>query len=312
MNNKYLFPASIVVSAFMIAVALIYSAGVSGIKQEQGNAKTSAAPNSNSANDLLPESGIDLGVSWGNLGAKLIEAGVIDRQKFEALYAARGGLTSKEKTLLYADSNGNLKITPENAPMLLNLLWALGLGNKNEILEKGPMADPQYGGIMNFASTAGWTLATGSAANHYSRHRFISLTPEEQALVERVAQNIYRPCCGNSTYFPDCNHGMAMLGLLELMASQGVSESDMYKYALKINELWFPDTYSAINQYLRQRGSSLDAVDSKIILGPDYSSAEGYQNILLKITPIQRGNDSSCGVDTGQIQPQRQPSGCGT
>ena len=58
--------------------------------------------------------------------------------------------------------------------------------------------------------------------NHYSMHRFIVLTPEQQALVEKVSKGIYRPCCGNSVYFPDCNHGMAMLGLLELMASQGV------------------------------------------------------------------------------------------
>ena len=39
-------------------------------------------------------------------------------------------------------------------------------------------------------------------------------------IVEEIAGNIYRPCCGNSTAFPDCNHGMAMLGLIELMVSQ--------------------------------------------------------------------------------------------
>jgi hypothetical protein len=46
----------------------------------------------------------------------------------------------------------------------------------------------------------------------------IPLTAEQQALVEEVAAEIYRPCCNNSTLFPDCNHGMAMLGFLELLA----------------------------------------------------------------------------------------------
>lgn len=31
-------------------------------------------------------------------------------------------------------------------------------------------------------------------------------------------------CCGNSTYFPDCNHGAAMLGFIELAVSQGLVE----------------------------------------------------------------------------------------
>jgi len=35
--------------------------------------------------------------------------------------------------LLYDKNNGEIKITPENSGTLLNLFWALGLGNKNEI-----------------------------------------------------------------------------------------------------------------------------------------------------------------------------------
>ena len=72
--------------------------------------------------------------------------------------------------------------------MFLNLLWALGLGNKNEILDNGPMTDKKYGGAGRFASTGGWTLAQGDAMNHYSMHRFIGLTLEQQALVEKVSK----------------------------------------------------------------------------------------------------------------------------
>ncbi len=180
-------------------------------------------------------------LNWGNLGMKMMEAGVIDQEKFENLYQERGGLNEADKKLLYSARNKNLIITPENSHMMLNMLWALGLGNKNPILENGPMMDPRYGGAANFASTGGWILAKGNAMDHYSMHEFIKLTPEEQGLVEKVAKNIYRPCCSNPAYFPDCNHGMAMLGLLEMMASQGAAEEEMYKLATEVNTLWFPE-----------------------------------------------------------------------
>ena len=174
-------------------------------------------------------------LNWGDMGMRMMEAGVIDQEKFEGLYSLRGGLSEADKQMLYGARNENLVITPENSHMVLNMLWAFGLGNKNPILENGPMMDERYGGAGNFASTGGWTLSMGPTMNHYSMHEFVKLTPEEQALVEKVAKNIYRPCCSNPAYFPDCNHGMAMLGLLELMASQGATENEMYKIAVN----WF-------------------------------------------------------------------------
>ena len=178
-------------------------------------------------------------LNWSNMGIKMLETRVIDKEKFENLYNQRGGLSEPEKKLLYGTGNRDLVITLENSGMMLNMLWALGLGNKNPILENGPMMDSRYGGAERFASTGGWTLSEGNAMNHYSMHSLVTLTDEEQALVERVAKNVYRPCCKNSTYFPDCNHGMAMLGLMELMASQGATEDDMYKRAAEVNALWF-------------------------------------------------------------------------
>jgi len=182
-------------------------------------------------------------LNWGNIGMRMVEAGVIDKDKFESLYSQKGGLSDIEKNLLYGKDNDKLVISQDNSGFMLNLLWAFGLSNKNPILENGPMMDPRYGGAGNFASTGGWTLARGKAMEHYSMHQFVTLTPEQQLLVEKVAKNVYRPCCNNSTYFPDCNHGMAMLGLLELMASQGASEADMYDVALQVNTLWFPGQY---------------------------------------------------------------------
>ena len=159
------------------------------------------------------------------------------------------------------------------------------------------MMDLRYGGAENFASTGGWAIAKGNTMDHYSRHEFIKLTLEQQKLVEEVSKNIYRPCCDNPTYFPDCNHGMAMLGLLELLASQGVSESDMYKIALAVNSYWFPDAYLTIAKYLKEK-KNIDWEDAnpKEILGRNYSSASGYQQVLKQVVPPVNNQGQGCGV----------------
>jgi len=161
------------------------------------------------------------------------------------------------------------------------------------------MVDEQYGGDAGrFASTGGWSLAQGSPMDHYSKYQFISLTPDQQALVAKVSKNIYRPCCGNSVHFPDCNHGMAMLGLLELMAVNNVGEDEMYKVALGVNTLWFPQTYLDLATYFKEQGQEWDEVDPKLALGAQYSSGQGYAATRQKIKslPTPAAGGGGCGV----------------
>lgn len=245
---------------------------------------------------VLPTKGITIPIHWGNLGLQMIEKGIIDKDKFEELYQKRGGLNEEDKKLWTTEVHNPIIITQQNSGVILNLLWGLGLGNKNSILEQGPMNDSQYGGAANFASTGGWTLAKGDVMEYYSKYNLITLTPEQQKLVEEISQNIYRPCCNNSTYFPDCNHGMAMLGLLELMASQGIEEQEMYKIALQVNSYWFPDTYLTITKYFEKQGIDWKNVDPKQVLGKDFSSASGFQNIIKQVDPAQIEGGGGCGV----------------
>ncbi|MEK7525506.1 MAG: hypothetical protein AAB561_00605 [Patescibacteria group bacterium] len=291
-GRNYIFPSSLVIAIAIVAGAWIYTNGYSRQDAPLNNAEVAKLEK-----QVLPADGVELPVKWGDLGKRMIDAGVIDQTKFEELYAQRGGIDEKTTRLLNQSDNGKIVINQENAGTLLNLLWALGLGNKNEILEKGPMTDKTYGGdASRFASTGGWSLARGQIMDHYSMHKFMSLTPEQQALVESTSKGIYRSCCNNSTYFPDCNHGMAMLGLLELMASQGVKEDEMYKVALKVNAYWFPDTYLTIAKYLKAQNQSWDKADPKVLLGESYSSASGYRKILSEVEPVKRSNGGSCGV----------------
>ncbi|MBI1956976.1 MAG: hypothetical protein HYS44_00750 [Candidatus Niyogibacteria bacterium] len=304
--------ASILVSSFVLAGAWLYTAPRPDPLQN-----TAAVPDADIQKKsvleekVLPSDGIALPVRWGDLGIKMAGVGVVDREKFEALYANHGEFDLEARRLFGEEMNEPLRMTPENAGLLLNLFWALGLGTKNDILEQGPIADPKYGGADTFASTAGWTIAQGDPMNHYSRHPFVLLTKEQQDLVRRVSKNIYRPCCPNPVYFPDCNHGMAMLGFLELMASQGVSEQDMWKAALAVNSYWFPDTYITIATYMKNKGVPWEKVNPREMLGINYSSASGYARIAAQAQLQPQRGGSGCGVDTGQqAEPQRERGGC--
>ncbi len=290
MGNKkqkdWIFRASIIIAIMVVLVAWIYRAGENSTPQTALRQPTEATDTDGTA---LP-------VEWGSLGAQMVTSGVIDPKKFEAIYTENGGLSAYEHNLLYGEGNGNLVVNEKNAGVILNLLWAFGLSNKSPILETGPISDPRYGGAGNFASTGGWTIAVGNAMDHFSTHEFVELTPNEEALVEKVARNIYRPCCDNSTYFPDCNHGMAMLGFLELMASQGASETEMYKAALTLNQYWFPDTSANIAKYFQGIGERYADIDPKVILGKTYSSVSGYNFVLSQIKPTNNPTSGSCSV----------------
>ncbi len=203
--------------------------------------------------------------------------------------------SSLERTLIEAGAIDSSRFS-ETVRTELNLLWAFGLANENRILTAGPMMDSRYGGAGNFASTGGWTLARGNAMDHYAMHRLVVLNEDEQELVERVSKNIYRPCCGNPTHFPDCNHGMAMLGLLELLAADGADEAALYRAALAMNRKWFPDTYDAIDRYLSAKNMLPAEENPKLALSYDYSSTEGYRRILTEVAPSPSQGGGSCGV----------------
>lgn len=246
--------------------------------------------------EVLLVEGVVLPITWGDLGKKMVINGVIDEAKFRALF--EGGLTNTEEQMLSGNSDQLIVMNEQNSRYLLDLLWAFGLANKNDILEKGEMTDKQYGGAENFASTGGWSLSKGVGFDHYSKHSYVILTDEQQAVVDKVSRGIFRPCCGNSTHFPDCNHGMAMLGLLELMAQNNISEQEMYNVALKVNSFWFPQTYLDLAVYFKEQGKNWSEVDAKTVLGADYSSAQGYQQTRqqIKSLPKPQQGGSGCGA----------------
>jgi len=243
---------------------------------------------------VLPKEGFELAVSWGDFGPKLVEAGVIDLAKFEE--AVR--LTDEQRKILTEGSNAKVRIDGTNSQFVVDFLWALGLAQKSIVYEEGPLGTQYKNERGNFASTGGWTLANGDAVKYLGKYDLITLSSEQQKLVGEIAKNVYRPCCGNSTWFPDCNHGMAALAAIELMVSAGIPEETIYKEILKLNSFWFPDTYLVTAVYFDRSGTPWDKVDAKEVLGVKYSSGQGAADIAKKVGPLP-GSDSgsgSCGA----------------
>jgi hypothetical protein len=228
-----------------------------------------------------PAEGYALPVSYGDLGPRLIEAGVIDYEAFAGIYAQSGTPLSREQVqALQKGSRERVVINAQNAHFLLNFFWAVGLANKNPILTEGPIVQYSEGQIERFASTGGWGLASKPVTEIYASLELIRLTEEQQERVQEAAEAIYRPCCNNATHFPDCNHGMAMLGLLELMASQDASVDEMLTAAKYVNAFWFPQQTieTAIHLKASQGIDFVDA-DARLVVGKEYSSGSGSAQV---------------------------------
>jgi len=252
--------------------------------------------------EINPEKGYEINASYGDLGPKMIAAGVIDLEKFKQVYQQNGQpLTQEQEDILTKGSTKKIKITRENSYFLLNFFWAAGLANKSKILTEGEIVKYGQDQIGNFASTGGWSLAKTQPMDYYAKFELIPLTGKQEELVEKVASNIYRPCCNNSTAFPDCNHGMALLAVLQLMAANGATENQMYEAAKFFNAFWFPGNYYDLALYFKNKeGKNFSQVSPQLILGKDYSSVSGWQRVKQWL------------ADNGLIEtPPRQGGGCG-
>lgn len=91
-------------------------------------------------NQVLPEKGYQTKLVFGNIGRKMVQAGVIDIQKLDEIYSNRGGIPKDMKKLLTEPSNMPILVTKENSAWLINILWPLGLSNRMLLNEQSPIA----------------------------------------------------------------------------------------------------------------------------------------------------------------------------
>ncbi len=295
--KKFFKSGKLIKGAFLVAlIAATFLAGVLYAKVD--TLKTGGTISKNQGKEVdkekvLPEKGFDLPISFGNLGPQLIEAGVIDKEKFIETV----NLNSDEIRILTEGTDGSININADNSQFVVDLLWAIGLAQKSNAYTDGPMGTDYKKDVANFSSTAGWTLSKTKAVDYLGKFELFNLSPEQQKRVEEIAKNVYRPCCGNSTWFPDCNHGMAALAAIEMMVAQNLSDEEIYKNILKLNSFWFSGTYLTTAQYFANKGVSWDKVDAKKVLGAEFSSSQGAAQISREVTPQEgSGGGSGCGA----------------
>ena len=253
--------------------------------------------------EIHPHGGVTLPVVYGDIGPQLIQVGAIHLDAFTAAYEQAGQpLTPEQLEILQSGSNEAIVIDQENAYFLLNLFWALGLTNQNVILTDGQMMDAGASQVGRFASTGGWTLGNLDPTDLFASQALVALTADQHNLVEIAANLVYRPCCINHTGFPDCNHGMAMLGFLELMAAQDASLEEMLVAAKYINAYWFSSqAYDLALFFKAADGLNFSEVPTREAMSVDYFSSYGYaqvRNWLASRSLLQEnlGDGSGCGV----------------
>ncbi|MEO5326460.1 hypothetical protein PV773_24405 [Mesorhizobium sp. CC13] len=225
---------------------------------------------------VLPPNGYLSSIALKDSIVRLVRQGVLDQGKFLGLRQRAGKGPDKLADALSEPLNEPIHLTGENANDYVNLLWPIGLANHMEGNVTSPLFTVR---LPSFSSTAGWTLGDHNEGSvYFNKFSIVEMTQAEEALAIRLAKSTFRPCCNNSTFFQDCNHGSALLGVLQLGASQGLSEADLYREALAFNSFWFPDYYVRTALYVKiVRRQEWEEVDPKEIMSEKFSAQGPWQ-----------------------------------
>jgi hypothetical protein len=288
---------------FVYSLGILSGYGISGMAKQTDSAKISGTTEIDViSRSTFPQDGYRIPVILGNIGSQLIEMGVINRTQFAQAHAEmRHPLSAEQMKVFDGTYAGKVFISEENSYFLLNFFWALGLANKNPILDSGLIQKYSNGEIEVFASTGGWTFASHPINEIFSSQEIIPLNDAQQKIVEEAASRIYRPCCNNPSNFPDCNHGMAMLGLIELMGSQDKNLDEMLEAAKYVAAYWFQEQTLAQAVYFKKaENKEFKDVDANRILSSLYSSASGFNELYTfilekKWMPSSNIHLSNCG-----------------
>jgi hypothetical protein len=231
------------------------------------------------ASKVVLQAGYQSRIALRDSVVRCVQHGVIDLGKFFALQRNGERMPDDLSHVLSDPSDRPIRLTRDNAGVYVNLLWAVGLANHMV----GNFSSPLMGdSLRSFASTAGWTLGDrDEGADYFNKLPIVDLTSAQESLAIRVAKSTFRPCCDNSTFFQDCNHGSALYGLLQLGASQGLQEADLYREALAFNSFWFEHNYVRTALYFAvERGVAWRDANPKEVMGSKYSSLSQWSETV--------------------------------
>lgn len=249
---------------------------------------------------LFPAQGFKTNVRLNNIVPELVLSGALNLSKVEQLYGKN--LTQQELGIFTKPNYTNLTLNTSNANFYLLIFWAIGISNKNQILDNfSAELNASNSTVADLASVGGWTLGTNSSGMAYfNKLQLIGLSPLQQGEMYDIAAHTYRPCCDNPTAFPDCNHGAALLALMELGASEGLNGSQLYTLALQAQTLWFPSYYATTALELHYKNVSYWNAP-QIVLDKNYSSFSGwyydsYEPLKTNNQLPKAGASAACGI----------------
>ncbi len=333
-NVKYLI--GILIVAFVLIPAFYYSSitknhspssNIKNMTSSNTNGSTQIQ-NSNTINltilsgQISPKTGYTLPFKWGNSIKVLVQTGALNVSNLTIILNSSGQpITFTEKEILNGTYNGYIQFNSTNTEFVQIVLWALGINNNNTIINEGPIinssaqisneirnnstnstlrqqATPYFVASHYFASTGGYgpigKLQLGGIND-------VILSQPQQIIADYTATNSYRPCCDNPTAFPDCNHGAAALGLIELLASQGATQSQIFDALRYFYQYQFPQQYTEIAAYFYLQGKNYSQINSSEVMGYNFSSFSGYYSVnqyLLKngILKQSTAGGAACGA----------------
>lgn len=260
----------LVVTAAIFVFQIIPIQGLTGAATQNSISGSGGINLDSITNQVVPENGFTINAKWGGIVKKMVDTGALDPAKLEDILVKKYGQQMKpEWKDILAGKDSQLSINAENSVFMMYILWVLAKHNDNKILHDSP-----------FAGSFGPDYDIGAGSPGYGNLKLLSLTPEQQAVATKVAENSYRPCCGQSAARPDCSHGYSALGLMQLMASQGFSEKEIFDAFVKFNTFWFPANYIQAATYFKlAENKDWDRVDKELVAGPQFSSAQGSSQV---------------------------------
>lgn len=270
--NRSLILVLIIIASFFLVIQIspfLLRSGLFSLKYENPVNETSKQNVNNGeidlqkiANEVIPPNGYESKAIWGNIVQDMIKAGILDKEKLRNTLKQRyrQDLTPEMEEILNTPNlNKRIRIDNNNAVFMMYVLGILAKHNNNTIIHNSPFKIPY---IFSEAGRDGWGDVD-----------LIKLNREQQNIVEYIANNAYRPCCGQPTARPDCTHGFSLLGLIYIMASQGFSKEDIFKDAMYFNSYWFPQHYVLTALYFKvKENKDWKDVNPELIMGKDYST----------------------------------------
>lgn len=226
---------------------------------------------------ILPWAGYSSSIALKDSIVRLIAAGVIDLEKYLSFKGGEANFSKAWLAMLHEPTEDPIHLSSDNAAEFVDILWPVGLANRLAANAEGSIGGPD---VDTLASTGGWGLGHAeSGGQYFNAEDIVDLTDEQAELAVRVAKSTFRPCCDNSTFFQDCNHGSALFGVLQLGAAQGLDEAELYREALAFNSFWFPGTYVVTALYFKVvKHTEWHEVDPRVVMGEQFSTASGWTN----------------------------------